>query len=97
METLSVGRIVQYVLSQQDVDGIVVRRASGSRTGNPPMVGDVVPAIVVQPHPGKELSFNGQAFLDGNDSLWLTSVPYSTESKPRTWHWPTKVYWPTKV
>ena len=86
MKILAMGKIVQYVLSQQDVEGIVQRRVSGSRAGKPPAVGDVVPALVVRSNLTKERSFNGQAFLDGNDSLWLASVPYSAKSKPGTWH-----------
>ncbi len=94
MENLSVGRIVQYVLNEQDVKAIIERRENLSKSyawGNPPTVGDVVPAIVVWPHHNEASTFNGQAFLDGNDVLWITSVPYSAEAKPRTWHWPARV------
>ena len=103
METLSVGRIVQYVLSKEDVEQINRRRVEGvghgkdwpqgaqAHVGNQASAGAVVPAIVVWPHHNEDSTFNGQAFLDGNDVLWITSVPYSAESKPRTWHWPARV------
>lgn len=32
---------------------------------------------------------NGQVFLDGNDTLWVTSANEGTG--PCTWRWPTKV------
>ena len=31
---------------------------------------------------------NGQVFLDGDDSLWVTSIKEGTESG--TWEWPKK-------
>ena len=33
-----------------------------------------------------EETVNGQVFLDGNDTLWTSSVVEGTE--PGTWHWP---------
>ena len=102
METLSVGLIVQYVLSKEDAEQINRRRVEGvelsknwpkgaqAHVGNPATAGDVVPAIIVHPHNDEASTFDGQAVLNGNDVLWITSVPYSpysADSKPRTWHW----------
>jgi len=71
----SIGRVVHYVLS----DG--------------PHAGEHRPAFIVQIWSGGYC--NLQVFVDGtNDypdyigSVWATSVEYSAEPKPRTWHWP---------
>ena len=89
----SVGRSVRYVLSAADVHRIEHRRASyHASAGNPVHVGDVVPMTIVRVWldefgagiPG----VNGQAVLDGFDSLWVTSVREGSE--PGTWHWPTR-------
>ena len=103
MENLSVGRIVQYVLSGADAEQINRRRVRGvghapdwpagaqAHVGNPVIAGDIVPAIVVWPHHNEDSTFNGQAFLDGNDVLWLTSVRYDAGGGHGTWHWPERV------
>lgn len=100
MDKATTGRIVHYVLSKEDAEAINRRRVptaghgegwpagAQAHVGNSAREGEIVPAIVVWPHDNEPQSFNGQAFLDGNDTLWLTSVAYSAESKPRTWHWP---------
>ena len=106
LQYLTVGRIVLYVLSYNDVQGVNSRRLEErwhkgvghssewpvgpqAREGYLAVQGDIVPAIVVKPqHNSRQSTFDGQAFLDGNDVLWLTSVPYSEEPKPGTWHWP---------
>lgn len=85
---LTPGRIVHYVLSAQDVEEIQRMRRAETHIGNPSTVGDHVPAIVVWPHDNEQHTFNGQAFLDGNDVLWVTSVPFDDNKGPRTWHWP---------
>lgn len=96
----TIGRIVHYVLSEEDAQAINRRRVPGvghasdwpkgaqAHVGNSAGKGEIVPAIVVWPHNNEPQTFNGQAFLDGNDTLWLTSVPYSEEYKQGTWHWP---------
>lgn len=61
--------------------------------GNHASEGDVVPLVVVKvwPHEfGQDVpGVNGQAFLDGNDCLWITSAKEGTE--PGTWAWPPRV------
>jgi hypothetical protein len=82
---LTEGRIVHYVLS----DG----RSKGQHR----------PAIVVQDWKQENGSVNLQVFTDGSNdylgkgqdgtwcfTLWKTSVHYSEEPKPGTWHWPEK-------
>jgi hypothetical protein len=80
MDHLSVGRIVHFVTEN----------------------GEHRPAIVVQVWNKESGCCNMQVFLDGtNDAkenfsreqldrglAWVTSVMYSEEPKPRTWHWP---------
>lgn len=76
VEGLTEGRIVHYVLP----DG-----------RNP---GEHRPAIVVKVWPSSNGSANLMVFVDGtNDyadysgAVWATSVPFSEEPQPRTWHW----------
>lgn len=85
----AIGRIIHYVLGAGDVSQIESRRAaSGSYVGNIPRPGQVVPAIVVAAWGGDDDLINGQAWLDGIDSLWLTSREYDADKSPGTWHWP---------
>jgi hypothetical protein len=79
----TVGRIVHYVLTEDDVEGL---------QGNHSSIGAHRPALVIAVYPtGCNLSVT----LDGpNDSpsdnvathLWAGTVPEGTE--PGTWHWP---------
>lgn len=59
-------------------------------SGNRITAGDEVPLIVVRvwPHEyGTDVpGVNGQAFLDGNDSIWITSAAEGSEHGQ--WHWP---------
>lgn len=75
MEGLTEGRIVHFVLP----DG----RSEGQHR----------PAIVVRVWDPGSSTVQLQVFTDGsNDDLanveWRTSVSYSEEHKPGTWHWP---------
>lgn len=86
MESPTIGRIVEYVLNDGDADTVNdMRQNKPGRMGNLAARGDLVPAMVVWPHGGG--SFNGQAFLDGNDTLWLTSVQHGADGEPGTWNW----------
>lgn len=84
----TIGRIVLYTLTDQDADRINKRRNSLSgigadmtpdsrfelEGGNKAAQGDVFPMIIVKvwgSTPGSAV--NGQVFLDGNDTLWVTS------------------------
>lgn len=84
---LRVGDDVLYKLTKHEADLIVQRRALPGTTfgGNTPREGDVVPAKVTRIFsPGSDV-FNGQAFLDGNDTIWITSVQPGT--LPGQWTW----------
>lgn len=99
--TPTVGRIVNYTLSGEDVDEIDKRRidflkhvgsASYSDTGyqahygTKPEVGMVLPMIVTYVEPAVAGLVSGQVFLDGNDTLWVRNV--SEGMGPDEWHWP---------
>ena len=92
----SLGRIVLYKLSVNDLSEIArIRMLGGAARGNVPLVGEEVPLIVTsvkEPRLAADLPrrLNGQVILDGNDSLWVTSVPEGDE--PGTWHWPERIY-----
>jgi hypothetical protein len=93
---VTVGRTVLYTLSEQDAEEINRRRWPAwaqAHIGNPAAAGDEVPLVVVRvwPHEfGENVpGVNGQAFLDGNDTLWVTSAKEGTE--PGTWAWPPRV------
>lgn len=68
------GTIVLYTLTTEDTVTINQRRfqTSSGRTGNVPTPGEVVPAIVIHEIAGG--GANLQAFLDGNDSHWVTGA-----------------------
>lgn len=101
----SIGRIVHYSLTTQDKEEIERHRVHGkghgdawpkgaqAHVGNPVSVGEHVPMIVCVVWPNEHGpnfdGVNGQVFLDGNDSLWVTSAKEGTE--PGTWHWPERV------
>jgi len=55
--------------------------------GNSVTAGDVFPMLVTRVW--SQGYVNGQVFLDGNDSLWATSVTEGTEE--RNWFWPPRI------
>lgn len=55
--------------------------------GNPATPGDVLPMLIVRVW--NEDVVNGQVFLDGNDTLWVTSV--SSGDGKRRWAYPPRV------
>lgn len=64
-----------------------------AHVGNIVHEGEVFPMVIVvvwpdEFGPGKP-GVNGQAFLDGNDSLWVTSAGEGTH--PGQWCWPERV------
>ena len=54
--------------------------------GNMISEGEAVPMTITQVWP---TNVNGQAILDGNDSLWVTSVEEGDQ--PGQWQWPPRV------
>lgn len=90
-QTLSAGRIVHYTLTATDADHINHWRATGEcgLIGNVARANDVYPAMVIRAF--TEDRANLQVFLDGNDTLWRTSVPWALSSSPGNWSWPPRV------
>ncbi len=84
----TVGRIVHYTISEQDVEEIARqrghRRSPTSPVGNQMHAGEVMPMVVTAVW--SEDCVNGQVLLDGNDSLWVTSV--SEGEGEYSWCWP---------
>ena len=93
----TIGRIVHYRLAVEDAIAINDRRHDyltyrGQSTpgaqpsmGNTVQSGEVVPAIVVRVG---DFGVNLQVFLDGNDTLWVTSVDEGEGDG--TWSWPAR-------
>lgn len=96
----TIGQILYYCLTAQDAQGIKDQRenhqqldgplTSGRKPrGNPVSEGDEYPLIVTRAWDERSYppsgAVNGQVLLDGNDSLWVTSVkeaPSHVELKP---------------
>lgn len=78
----SPGRIVEYTLDAHDVQRIVGRREDARtqasfilHAGNPVRPGDTYPLMITKVWGSTGGSaVNGQVMLDGNDTLWVTSV-----------------------
>lgn len=89
----SIGRVVHYRLTQYDVDSIERRKTAAGAVANPHTVGQVVPLDIVLVWPDEHGAgvpgVNGQAKIDGNFQLWITSAREGTE--PGTWSWPPRV------
>lgn len=99
---VSVGRVVSYRLSEGDV-GVIRRKRRAAADyrrshptvssavqlhgGNSPVVGDVCAAVVVRVW--SQAAINLQVLLDGEDTLWVTSVGQG--DGPRQWSWPERV------
>ena len=92
----TVGRIVYYKLSTQDAEEINKRRSdyaqndksvwpmgAQAHVGNHVEAGEIVPMIVVAVWENELV--NGHVFLDGSDTLWVTSRPKGEE--PGNWDW----------
>ena len=83
----TIGRIVHYTLSANDVAQIEKRRGPAGAGGNRVDVGEVYPAVVVRTFGGD--AANLQVLLDGGDNLWATS---RTEGEGHgRWFWPPRV------
>jgi len=83
------GQIVTYMISNHDADTMNRRRADAARNmaehrstadgsvvhvGNRESAGDVAPMVIVRVWNEDPGTVNGQVLLDGNDTLWVTSV-----------------------
>jgi hypothetical protein len=101
----SIGRIVHLKLTDAQALSINKRRAdarasaigstnSGAivHAGNAAHEGDVYPLLITRvwaDEPTEDSGVNGQVFLDGNDSLWVTSAVQGVG--PGQWHQPARV------
>lgn len=99
----SVGRIVHYQFTESDTAKINRRRESfedqrkadlinwndgaQAHVGNRAHEGATVPLLIVVVN--EDSTINGQAFLDGNDTLWVTSAAEGTGTG--CWSWPPRV------
>lgn len=77
----SVGRIVMFVPNEDDQE---TRHNQA----------EILPAVVVRTW--EDTSYendevNLKVLTDGPADTWRTSVPYNSEKKPGTWHWPERV------
>ena len=101
---VTVGRIVYYTLSEQDAEHInrqrmpildsIAQAKVGAQVhiGNSAREGDVLPMLICrvwEPVDGVSAGVNGQVFLDGNDSLWVTSRHEG--DTPGDWSWPPRI------
>jgi hypothetical protein len=97
---VSRGRIVRYVLTEDNAKEINRRRVAGyghgegwsagaqAHVGNAVIGGEHVSMIVTAVWSLDTGCVNGQCLLDGSDSLWVTSVLNDENMLPGTWHWP---------
>jgi hypothetical protein len=98
----SIGRIVHYTLTDHDAEQVNRRRDDATRSqiagqnsgamvhyGNGVRGGEVYPLVITRVWgTGPGAAVNGQVLLDGNDTLWVTSV---TEGEgARFFQWPTR-------
>ncbi|WP_088320288.1 hypothetical protein [Kineosporia sp. R_H_3] len=95
----SIGRLVHYTLTAEDAEAINKRRADAQanlakvredsigyvlHVGNIAVAGQVYPMLIVRVWGDlPDSCVNGQVFLDGTDSLWVTSVGQG--DGPRHW------------
>lgn len=104
--TPSPGRIVLYTLTAVDAEHVNRRRedaedhratrvADGAQVhvGNTAFEGDQLAALIVRVWTNDgEPTVNAQVFLDGNDTLWITSRRYADKpGTPGTWSPPPRV------
>ena len=85
----TIGRIVLYRLRKEEIEVIERRRSKGIGEGNPIREDSTFPMIIVRVWgETPESCVNGRVLLDGNDSVWATSV--SVGEGPGTFSWPKK-------
>lgn len=86
MKSPKIGLIVLFALAASRVEAINDQRArsEGALRGNAVSIGQIVPLVVTQVWSDEMI--NGTALLDGNDTLWVTSVHHSASPREGTWH-----------
>lgn len=81
----TIGRIVLYRLTNDDVDEILDLAAVREKHFNSPNIGDLVPAVIVKIN--QDDNVNIKAILDGEADLWIMKVHEGLEEGE--WQWPT--------
>jgi hypothetical protein len=85
----TIGRIVHYTLSAQDAAQVNSLRGSATFRANQAFAGDVYPMLIVRVWGDQPQScVNGQVFIDGDFTLWVTSV--AVGEGPRHFTWPVR-------
>lgn len=83
--TITLGRRVHYMLTVHEAATINGTRWVGfEHVGSHVVEGDLVSLDVTRV--ALDGTINGQAILDGNDSLWVVGASEGLE--PGTWRWP---------
>jgi hypothetical protein len=63
--------------------------------GNDAHEGETYPCMIVRVWPDEfgagKPGINGQVFLDGNDTYWVTSIAEAPTPQPNYWSWPPRV------
>ena len=74
----TIGAVVIYRVPQNVADEVNQLRTTAAHrhAGNKVLAGAELPLIVTKVY---EASFNGQVFLDGNDTYWVTEIHYGYE------------------
>lgn len=99
----TIGRIVHYRLTEDQAKAHNARRDDARRNfpnahiGNSLYAGEIVPLLIVRVwaneypdnDPRSKDGINGQAILDGNDTLWVTSAKEGDGAGQ--WSWPPRV------
>lgn len=82
---VTLGRVLHYRIPKDDAaERNALRQTSAHlHSGHKLDAGEVVPLIVTAI--GKDGKFNGQAFLDGNDSLWVKNCTIGDDEGQCTW------------
>lgn len=77
--TVKLGELLHYRVGKDDAEerNDLRKTAAHQHQGHKLDAGEVVPFIVTAL--GNDGKFNGQAFLDGNDSLWIKNVTLGDE------------------
>jgi hypothetical protein len=78
------GRIVEYTLTDDDCARISQARSTdrNSARGNSVSAGDTYPLVITRVWGQTEGSaVNGQVLLDGDDTLWVTSVTQGPDAR----------------
>jgi hypothetical protein len=88
----SVGRIVQYILTEGDAAAIYSGSKLIDNSANGHKAGDVLPLLICKvwsDDPTEDTAVNGQVFVDGNFTYWATSRQQG-DGEGR-WHEPVRV------